>query len=1130
MPPIKRRLSPAGGTNSTRIPIFSLSSGVSTQTPSKRLQIEAEALDNALISLERSFEKRPPFEMVPQISFIGNTQTDNSNKLNLFNLPFSSVDLWWYWFTINEDNRFAIAINYDATDENSILFYVYKINEDNWIDITPTSNVEKTEQNSTIVSSATRSYITYGSGSYKAKDVLKATTVGSSIIVLNTLVKAGFTSGKNGFTINLDGTETTTADLKGGKVTYYTATRVIGVPGGLEPVVNNSTNSSSQIIEPTNISSLDKFGYDYLLNYSLTGTTLAATSSLTLPTYGDDRIGEDSIINVHAITQGVGGVTTYVGSRYFTATVTKTYNSNKTNLSFDTTPSTYRRNSVPVYNGTTLMIATQSGVTNTGGWNVASSLNKIVIVYSTTVIPSSIEYGVGCLIWVSEEEYVYGYVTKVVNTLSPTYYYFQLYVTEVSSSWRSSGVITGNVNIAFECIDVDITQVSPTLASDATTYSKWLVWYGTTLPVEDYKYKDSNQPWLGQSVADFSEIRFPPYGNDPFKSNSLILGDTVVDESARNMLKALYDPSHPLISQINASGQYPNGFGLGKIYYTAGPYLSQSSGYYRVINFPEGQKTKINNSMITGTGRPYTQKVRSPDICSVIDENRMPQKLSFDASPEGINKDWYFGPIKWKERTTGDRDTNPGPSVFLNSDKTDARHINLNTITTYRDRLFFASGDVVFSSQLGVYEDLFLQDPSNIVSADPIDIRASSKTYTEIVSLTPFSDFLFVNSKADTQFELRGSENQITPLTAQLTPTAFYSTARLTEPLLMGSLIYFFDKGRLYMYIAQQGTSLSTAEEVSSHCYGYLPQEYKCTCVCPAQNTIAFVGEENQNSIYFYTNRFSADKVLQNAFYRYVLETNDIIESIQSYDNYIYAIVKRFNSITGFEYYILKSYLGRIDKSIPRLDNLFKLTILKNENTFFNQSTNETNIYINYPYTINKDKIVLITDSSDSSWGEKKYTVLQPTIFENINGIGYILKINGDYSQHQSKLYVGTKFTMNVELSTQFVRDQNNNIIDGVLNLKTLQLRHVDTGNYDVIATRREKSVITSKFSALVSNQYLDTLSIENTQKMGEFVAKVFGFSDTTSVKIISDYPTPVNIVNMEFKGKFKQNYTSLST
>ena len=77
--PIKRL--PSGGTSSTRIPIFSLSGGVSTQPPSKRTPLEAENLDNALITLERSAEKRPGFSIVPQQSFIGNNQITGGRTL-----------------------------------------------------------------------------------------------------------------------------------------------------------------------------------------------------------------------------------------------------------------------------------------------------------------------------------------------------------------------------------------------------------------------------------------------------------------------------------------------------------------------------------------------------------------------------------------------------------------------------------------------------------------------------------------------------------------------------------------------------------------------------------------------------------------------------------------------------------------------------------------------------------------------------------------------------------------------------------------------------------------------------------------------------------------------------------------
>lgn len=48
----------------TRLPINTLSGGVGRQAPTKRLISEAENIDNCLVSLEKSIEKRPPLVQV----------------------------------------------------------------------------------------------------------------------------------------------------------------------------------------------------------------------------------------------------------------------------------------------------------------------------------------------------------------------------------------------------------------------------------------------------------------------------------------------------------------------------------------------------------------------------------------------------------------------------------------------------------------------------------------------------------------------------------------------------------------------------------------------------------------------------------------------------------------------------------------------------------------------------------------------------------------------------------------------------------------------------------------------------------------------------------------------------------
>jgi hypothetical protein len=62
-----------------RLPINSLSGGVGRQVPTKRLATEAENIDNCLVTLEKSIEKRPPLTRVA------------CNGLSYLNIPYPHI-------------------------------------------------------------------------------------------------------------------------------------------------------------------------------------------------------------------------------------------------------------------------------------------------------------------------------------------------------------------------------------------------------------------------------------------------------------------------------------------------------------------------------------------------------------------------------------------------------------------------------------------------------------------------------------------------------------------------------------------------------------------------------------------------------------------------------------------------------------------------------------------------------------------------------------------------------------------------------------------------------------------------------------------------------------------------------
>jgi hypothetical protein len=227
----------------------------------------------------------------------------------------------------------------------------------------------------------------------------------------------------------------------------------------------------------------------------------------------------------------------------------------------------------------------------------------------------------------------------------------------------------------------------------------------------------------------------------------------------------------------------------------------------------------------------------------------------------------------------------------------------------------------------------------------------------------------------------------------------------------------------------------------------------------------------------------------------------------------------------------------------PRLDGMLKLKLKRADtspstiypNVSYDSATGITTLKIpnlGYPTSFSPSETCRLV--LDSTWGAQAGTVIQP-IAKGPSGNYFEVELVGDYRPPADGsirfIYFGITYEMKVTLSTLFVRDENNNIIDGVLNIRSGVFRHFNTGNYDVQVTHHGRTPLISKFSAAMVDftSGEDTMPLETIDNQGEFVAKVFGYSDSTTISLVSSYTTPCNITNMEFKGKFKQKYSSLN-
>jgi len=138
---------------------------------------------------------------------------------------------------------------------------------------------------------------------------------------------------------------------------------------------------------------------------------------------------------------------------------------------------------------------------------------------------------------------------------------------------------------------------------------------------------------------------------------------------------------------------------------------------------------------------------------------------------------------------------------------------------------------------------------------------------------------------------------------------------------------------------------------------------------------------------------------------------------------------------------------------------------------------------------------------------------------------------SGQEVQLSAEIAFGRRYLMDIELSQQFIRDQQNNVIEGVLSLRQLILRHKDTAEYAVqVYSQNDRLRSFTEFKepyGAVSKPNLLKVPLDTS---GELVAKILGFSETTKIKITSDSVLPVNLTNMTIRGKFRRkNSTFLS-
>jgi hypothetical protein len=284
----------------------------------------------------------------------------------------------------------------------------------------------------------------------------------------------------------------------------------------------------------------------------------------------------------------------------------------------------------------------------------------------------------------------------------------------------------------------------------------------------------------------------------------------------------------------------------------------------------------------------WTQVASPGDEDFSIDANTMPVKMvRTTVSPLVFDVDV----IDWKERLSGDRDSNPAPSLFVDLEG-NVETTAIADVGFHRNRLVLAGDESLVFSRDGDFFNFFAEKADDIIDSDPIDRSLSSDQVTLVDFVVSSRKTIVIFTKAGRQFELNAPE-AFTANTTAVTPTTSYThTPGVRPKRLHDSLIFAADDGNrsaLYDYHFSDELGESAAEDVSAHVQDLLPLGLKNLVVHP-NNGAVFVLPTECNVILVYQTFFAGSQREQAAWGKWVFATNYQIDDIAVLDDELYLI------------------------------------------------------------------------------------------------------------------------------------------------------------------------------------------------------------------------------------------------
>jgi hypothetical protein len=485
----------------------------------------------------------------------------------------------------------------------------------------------------------------------------------------------------------------------------------------------------------------------------------------------------------------------------------------------------------------------------------------------------------------------------------------------------------------------------------------------------------------------------------------------------------------------------------------------------------KGQDDYYVELQIDDNGGQVWKETIKPNIETELNASTMPHQLV-----RRSDGDFDFQQATYASRKVGDDDTNPFPSFV---------GFNLADIFFHRNRLGVLADENVIFSEAGQFEEFnfFQRTTLTLLDSDPIDVAVSNNKVSLLRHAVPFTESLLLFSDL-TQFRLDATD-LLTPETVSIDVTTQFEASLRAKPVGAGRYVFFATKRGKYSgvreYFVDLDTEVDDAADITAHVPSYILGEVKKMEASSNEDMLICLTANDPTAMYVYRYYWQGNEKLQSSWSRWVMSGNVLNVSFNKSE--IFVLVKYDTGV----------FLERI-----------------------NLSEDDATEVTSAGHGINLDRRVKLTSGG---------TTTVPYTSDNIVYVthtGRLISDTGVSNALSSGLtvYAGIPYTFRYRFSEQVLKNNNEPMTTGRLQLRNWNVVYSDTGFFQTEVTPTARPTKTAKFTGRLvgsSANILGQVAIEN----GTFRFGVNSNSQEVNIELVSDSHLPCSFQSAEWEGFF---------